>query len=73
MARRHGAGGTPPAIVNRLSTEISKALARPDLRAQIAPQDAEVRATSPDRFAEYLGAEVSRWVQVIKDTGTKLE
>ena len=65
--------GTPPAIINKLSTEISKALARPDLRAQLAPQDAEVRATSPDRFAQYLGAEVSRWVQVIKDTGTKLE
>ena len=49
--------GTPPAIVNRLSTEISKALARPDLSAQLAPQDAEVPG----------------WVQVIKDTGTKIQ
>ena len=65
--------GTPAVIVNRLSTEIAKALARPDLRAQLAPQDAEVRATSPEQFAQYLGAEVSRWVPVIKDTGIKLE
>ena len=65
--------GTPPAIVERLSTEITKALGRPDLRAQLAPQDAEVRATPSARFGEYLNAEASRWLQVIKETGAKPE
>ena len=65
--------GTPPAIVNRLAGEIQRALNRPELKAQLDAQDAVIRASTPAKFGEYIGTEIARWTQVIKDTGTKPE
>ena len=65
--------GTPPAIVNRLAGEIQRALNRPELKAQLDAQDAVIRASAPAKFGEYIGTEIARWTQVIKDTGTKPE
>ena len=65
--------GTPPAIVNRLAGEIQRALNRPELKAQLDAQDAVIRESAPAKFGEYIGTEIARWTQVIKDTGTKPE
>lgn len=65
--------GTPPAVVQQLSQAVARALARPELRSQLAQQDAEVRATTPDEFTAYLAGETQRWARVVRDTGAKAE
>jgi tripartite-type tricarboxylate transporter receptor subunit TctC len=54
--------GTPPAIVQRLATEVQKLA--PGLRSQIV--GAEPIASTPDEFKAFIKAENERWATVIK-------
>jgi tripartite-type tricarboxylate transporter receptor subunit TctC len=50
-----------------------KVLASADTKRRIVQQDAIPRGTDPDTFRRYVAADVARWVQVAKETGTKAE
>ena len=65
--------GTPPAIVNRLSDEMRKALARPDTASRLSALGAEVIGDSPDAFHDFLKKDYERWSRVIKAAGVKSE
>jgi tripartite-type tricarboxylate transporter receptor subunit TctC len=43
--------GTPGPIIQRLNTEIARALASPDLKEKLAQQGAEVVVSTPEQFA----------------------
>jgi tripartite-type tricarboxylate transporter receptor subunit TctC len=60
---------TPPEIVQRLSTEVTKLLDLPAVKAQVLALDAEVRANPGVRFGEYIEAETQRWARVVKEAG----
>lgn len=66
-------GGTPPAVIARLNSEITKILEMPDIKAKIAEQGGVVRAGSPDAFKAWLKDATARWGAVIKDAGIKGE
>jgi tripartite-type tricarboxylate transporter receptor subunit TctC len=65
--------GTPSAIVDRLSTEIRKALDDPDVKAKLAPQVLDPLYKNPDEFTRYLKAEYDRMKEVVKASGAKIE
>ena len=65
--------GTPPAIVKRLNTDIVKALASPDLRAQFADQAVVAAGGTPEEFAALIRADYDKWGKVIKDANIKAE
>lgn len=65
--------GTPPAIVNRLNTEINKILDLPDVKGTLAEQGLTFRANGPADFAAYLRNEIPKWAKAIKDSGAKAE
>jgi tripartite-type tricarboxylate transporter receptor subunit TctC len=65
--------GTPPAIVNRLSDEMRKALARPDTVSRLSALGAEIIGDSPEAFRAFLKKDYERWAQVIKTAGVKPE
>jgi tripartite-type tricarboxylate transporter receptor subunit TctC len=65
--------GTPRPIIDRLYGAVVKVLASEDTKRRIAQQDAIPRGTDPDAFRRYVAADVARWVQVAKETGTKAE
>ncbi|HSV21277.1 MAG TPA: tripartite tricarboxylate transporter substrate binding protein [Casimicrobiaceae bacterium] len=65
--------GTPPAIVKRLNTDIAKALASPDLRAQFADQAVVAAGGTPEEFAALIRADYDKWGKVIKDANIKAE
>jgi tripartite-type tricarboxylate transporter receptor subunit TctC len=65
--------GTPPAIVNRVSAEMRKSLARPETQARMKQLGAITVADSPSEFAAFLRKDHERWAQVIKTSGVKAE
>ena len=65
--------GTPAAIVNRLSEEVRKSLARPETRERMKSQGAIIIGDTPAEFAAFLRKDNERWAQVIKASGVKAE
>ena len=58
--------GTPPEIIRRLHAEITKILARPDLREAFARVGAEVETSTPEQLASFIGSERERWSRHIR-------
>ncbi len=65
--------GTPRAIVNRLNSEIHKALASADLKQRLAASGVEPLVNTPEQFAEFIKSEIVRYAKIIKDAGIKAQ
>jgi len=65
--------GTPPAVVNRLSEEMRKSLARPESQERLKALGAITVGDSPAEFAAFLRKDYDRWARVIKASGVKAE
>lgn len=65
--------GTPKAIVDKLSEDIRRALAMPEIRERLAAQGMEPYVTTPDEFAAIVKADFAKYGQVIKTGGIKIE
>ena len=65
--------GTPPALVARLSTELTRIIRSPDIRARLTAQGAEVYTMTPTEFATFFDREQKRWAGVVAAGGVKLE
>lgn len=65
--------GTPAAVVQRLNTEVSKALNSAEVREKLAIQGAEPLGSTPDEYGAYIRRELARWASVVKATGVTLE
>jgi tripartite-type tricarboxylate transporter receptor subunit TctC len=65
--------GTPREIVNRLNSEIHKALASADLKQRLANAGVEPLVSTPEHFAGFIKSEIARYAKVIKDAGIKIE
>jgi len=64
--------GTPPAIVNRLSAEIAAAMREPALRSRLSEIGVDALGSTPEEFRVFIDAELARWGDVIRRTGTRL-
>ena len=57
---------TPDAIVQRLSAEVVKIMAAPDIEDKARAQGFRVDARPYDRFAPFLDDEIQRWGRIIR-------
>jgi tripartite-type tricarboxylate transporter receptor subunit TctC len=64
---------TPPEVVATLHAASAKALASPDVQAQLAQQGAEPIGMGPAPFAAALKNDVARWSAVVRETGSKID
>lgn len=64
---------TPGAVVQRLNTEINKALNDHGLRTRLQSQGVEMVGGSPEFAAEFLASQSARWREVVAATGIKAE
>ncbi len=64
---------TPRDIVDRLNSEIHKAMAAPDLNKRLAANGVEAFVSTPQRFAEFIKSETVRFAKPVKDAGIKAE
>jgi tripartite-type tricarboxylate transporter receptor subunit TctC len=65
--------GTPKPIVDRLHGAVVKILAGEETRRRLLQLDAIPRGTDPETFRRYVAADVARWIQVARETGTKAQ
>jgi tripartite-type tricarboxylate transporter receptor subunit TctC len=63
--------GTPRPVVQRLHQTIVKSLDTPELKKQLDAQGLEAVGMEPDRFAEFVKADLQRWREVIAASGVK--
>ncbi|MNC84900.1 Tripartite tricarboxylate transporter family receptor [compost metagenome] len=64
---------TPRAIQGRLHEEVARALRAPDLRQRIASQGAVAGGGTPRELAEFMKAEYSRTVRIVRQSGIPVE
>jgi tripartite-type tricarboxylate transporter receptor subunit TctC len=67
------AAGTPPPIIDKLSSEIARILALPDIREKLAAQGMDPFISSPDQFAALIEADMALYGKIIKTANIKVE
>jgi tripartite-type tricarboxylate transporter receptor subunit TctC len=63
--------GTPKAIVDKLNSEIRKAVDSPDLRKAWAEQGAVPMTMTPDEFTKFMREDIEKWARIVKISGAK--
>ena len=65
--------GTLTNIINRLNQEIVRVLARSDVKEKLLATGVEPIGSTPDEFAAFIKAEMTRMGKVIKDAGIRAD
>jgi len=65
--------GTPPAIVAKLNAEVSRIVARPEVKADWAKQGAAAMVMTPDAFTQSLNDDVVKWERIVKISGARAD
>ena len=65
--------GTPPEVIARLSAELKKALALPEVKDKFEAQGFAATWNTPEAFGSFMNAEVQKWAQVVKVSGATLD
>ena len=66
-----GPKGMPSGVVQRLNSEINKAVQDPEIRAQLGSQGVDFVGGTPQDATAFLNSEIERWAKVVKATGMK--
>ena len=66
-------GGTPPAIVERLNSDINRILQMPDVRERLAGLGAEIAGGTSKEFADHIRSEIPKWAKVVKAINVQLD
>ena len=60
-------------LVNRLNSEINRALLAPDVRERLAQLGLEWKTNTSGEFAEFLRSEIEKWGRAVKESGAKAD
>jgi tripartite-type tricarboxylate transporter receptor subunit TctC len=64
---------TPAAIIEKLSAVINEGLRTAELKAKIVKLGGSPKLLTPQEFAAFIAAEMTRWADVIKATGVTVD
>lgn len=62
-------GGTPKNVVDKLNSEIVKAVRAPDVAARITEQGVEINTTSAAEFGAFFRSEIAKFGKIVKAAG----
>lgn len=63
--------GTPPEITNKISADVRKVLADPEIKSKLQTLGNDVMDMSPDQFSRFVKEEVDGYAKLIKMAGIK--
>src|ERR1051326_1876440 len=66
-----GPANLPPEIVQRLNTEVNRALQLPDVRERLKSEGIVPTPMDAKAFTAFVAAEVKRWAPIVKASGAK--
>lgn len=69
----YGPAGMPRALVERINTEINKALAMPEVRARLESIGVDVVQSTPEQLTSALLRDSERYAKMIKDLNIKAD
>jgi tripartite-type tricarboxylate transporter receptor subunit TctC len=64
---------TPAPVINRISQEVARYMARPEIKERFLKMGVEAVGSTPEHFAAAIKADIARVSKVIKDAGIKAE
>jgi tripartite-type tricarboxylate transporter receptor subunit TctC len=65
--------GTPEAIIKKVSEEINRALARPEVKERFYNQAVEIVGGSPQETAAFVKSDIATTARIVKETGIRAE
>ena len=65
--------GTSQDLVNRLNSEINRALLNPDVRERLGQLGLEWKTNTSGEFAAFLRGEIEKWSRAVKESGAKAD
>ena len=65
--------GTPRAIVDKIQSDVARALALPEVRERFVAQGADPGGNTPEQFAAFIRAETDKWTRVVKFSNAKVD
>ena len=60
-------------IINKLNTEMVKAIRQPDAKEKISSVGADIVGNTPDEFAAFIRAETEKYARIIKAANIKID
>jgi tripartite-type tricarboxylate transporter receptor subunit TctC len=66
-------GGTPAAVVNRLSSEVAQVVNQPQVREAIVKMGMEPAPSSAEEFTRVVLRDMERWGKVVRSVGIKVD
>ncbi len=67
------AGGTPRALVQRISADLAKAIRSSDLTERMVQLGMEPVGSTPEQFDALIRSEIEKWAKVVKASGAKAD
>lgn len=67
-----GPAALPPDVIERLSTEVAKALQDAELRQSLRAAGVEAATMEPPAFAAFMRDEHAKWGRVVRETGARV-
>ena len=68
-----GPAGMPAPIVKQLNETLATVLRAPDLREKLSVEAVEPIVMTPEKFAEFIKADIARWTQLARARGIQLD
>jgi len=68
-----GPAGMPAAIVKQLNDTLATVLAAPDLRDKLAVEAIEPTVMTPEKFGEFIRADIARWTTLARARNIQLD
>jgi len=68
-----GPAAMPKALSEKISSDIARVMAAPEMRAKFIEQGAEPVASTPAQFGDYMRSETAKWEKVVKLSGASAD
>ena len=68
-----GPAGLPAAVVSRVNAETATVMQDPEIRGRLLNAALEPWVSTPEEFTRFMKAEIAKWAEVIRVSGTKVE
>ena len=65
--------GTPSEIASRLNAEIMRIMRLPEVQSRLANEGAKFTSNTPDEFAAFVKAEITKWGTLIRAAGIRAD